>query len=197
MPIPSTSERDFITVVSGIPRSGTSMMLRMLVAGGMPILTDGVRVADEANPHGYLEWERVKTLKHDTSWVAGAVGKGVKVIYYWLYDLPLDFRYRVLFMRRDLDEVLASQAAMLRVRNVADQSPDDERMKCLFQNDLREIDEWMSSQPSLSVLDVDYGAVLARPVEQAKRVDEFLGRTLDTQAMAAMVDTALYRRRSN
>lgn len=173
------------------------MLLRMLVAGGLPILTDGVRAADEANPHGYLEWERVKTLKHDTSWVAGAVGKGVKVIYHWLYDLPLDFRYRVLFMRRDLDEVLASQAAMLKLRNVADPSRDDTRMKRLFQNELREIDDWMARQRSFSVLDVDYGAVLDDPLEQAKRVDAFLGGTLDTRAMAAMVDPALYRQRMN
>jgi hypothetical protein len=195
MAIPSVTERDFITIVSGVPRSGTSMMLRMLVAGGLPILTDGVRAADEASPHGYLEWERVKTLKYDTSWVAGAVGKGVKVIYHWLYDLPLDFRYRVLFMRRDLDEVLASQAAMLKLRNVANPSRDDGRMKRLFQNELREIDEWMARQRSFSLLDVDYGAVLAGPLEQAKRVDAFLGGTLDTRAMAAMVDPALYRSR--
>src|SRR5579872_1312474 len=118
-------ERDFVTIVSGLPRSGTSMMLRMLAAGGLPILTDGVRTPDEDNPHGYLEWEGVKSLARDASWVASARGKGVKVIYYWLRDLPRDCRYRVIFMRRDLDEVLASQAAMLERRGVREPRPDD------------------------------------------------------------------------
>ena len=193
---PGAAERDFVTIVSGVPRSGTSMMLRMLAAGGLPILTDGVRSADEDNPHGYLEWERVKSLKQDASWVADAVGKGVKVIYHWLYDLPLEYRYRVVFMRRDLDEVLASQAAMLRRRAVTGQSPDDATMKRLFQEELREIDEWLARQPSFSILHVDYAAVLASPLEQAERVNAFLGGPLDSRAMAGMVDLALYRRRT-
>jgi hypothetical protein len=188
-------ERDFVTIVSGVPRSGTSMMLRMLAAGGLPILTDGIRAADEDNPHGYLEWEGVKSLRQDASWVAGAVGQGVKVIYHWIYDLPLDCRYRVVFMRRDLDEVLASQAAMLRRRGVTDPSPDDATMKKLFQDELREFDEWLAGQPSFSILNVDYAAVLTSPLEQAERVNAFLGGKLDSQAMTRMVDLALYRQR--
>jgi hypothetical protein len=190
------ADRDFITIVSGVPRSGTSMMLRMLAAGGLPILTDGVRGADDDNPHGYFEWEGVKSLKQDAAWVAGAVGKGVKVIYHWLYDLPLDYRYRVVFMRRNLDEVLVSQAAMLRRRGITDQSPDDATLKRLFQDELREVDAWLAGQPAFSVLDVDYAAVLASPSEQAQSVNAFLDGSLDTQAMASMVDPVLYRRRT-
>jgi hypothetical protein len=191
------SQRGFVTIVSGIPRSGTSMMLRMLAAGGLPILTDGIRSADDDNPHGYFEWEGVKSLKHDASWVAGAVGKGVKVIYHWICDLPLDNRYRIVFMRRDLDEVLASQAAMLRRRGNMDRSPDDTTMKRLFQDELREIDEWLACHPSFTVLNVEYTAVLASPLEQAGRVNAFLGGDLNSQAMAGMVEPALYRRRTS
>jgi hypothetical protein len=189
--------RDFVTIVSGVPRSGTSMMLRMLAAGGLEILTDGVRGADADNPHGYFEWEPVKSLKRDGAWVAGAVGRGVKVIYYSLADLPAGYRYRVLFMHRDLDEVLASQAAMLQRRGVTDPSPDDATMKRLFENELREIADWLAARPAFSVLNVEYAGVLASPLEQARRVNEFLGGDLDCAAMAGMVDPQLYRRRAD
>ncbi|MGE5193482.1 MAG: sulfotransferase domain-containing protein [Deltaproteobacteria bacterium] len=188
--------RDYVTIVSGVPRSGTSMMLRMLAAGGLPVLTDGVRGADEDNPHGYLEWEGVKSLKEDASWVARAVGKAVKVIYHWLPALPLEFRYRVVFMQRDLDEVLASQSAMLERRGAVTQSPDDATMKRLFQEELREIDEWLRQRPSFVRLDVDYADVIADPRVQADRVSAFLGGELDNQAMADIVDPAMYRRRT-
>lgn len=196
MPRTSQTERDFITIVSGVPRSGTSMMLRMLAAGGMSILSDGVRRPDEDNPHGYFEWEKVKSLRQDASWLAGASGKGVKVIYHWLYDLPLEHRYRVVFMRRDLDEVLASQAAMLLRRGNAGKSPDDATMKRLFEEELREIGDWLARQSAFELLNVDYRAVLTSPAQQAEQVNAFLGGSLDSQAMAAMVDPALYRRRS-
>jgi hypothetical protein len=192
---PSVVDRDFVTIVSGLPRSGTSMMLRMLAAGGLPILTDGVRAADEDNPHGYLEWEGVKSLKRDASWVAAARGKGVKVIYYFLRDLPVACRYRVIFMRRDIGEVLASQTAMLQRRGVRETGPDDARMKRLFESELREIDEWLAGQSAFSVLNVEYRAVLEEPLAQAARVSAFLGDGFDCQAMATKVDRALYRSR--
>lgn len=192
---PSAINRDFVTIVSGLPRSGTSMMLRMLAAGGLPILTDGVRGADADNPHGYLEWEAVKSLKRDAAWVAGARGKGVKVIYYFLRDLPVDFHYRVIFMRRDIGEVLASQTAMLQRRGVQETGPDDARMKRLFESELQEIDEWLAGQPMFSVLNAEYRAILEDPLAQAERVSAFLGGGFDCQAMATKVDKALYRSR--
>ncbi len=171
------------------------MMVRMLAAGGLPILTDGIRSPDDDNPHGYFEWEKVKSLKQDSTWVADAVGKGVKVIYHWIYDLPLAYRYRAIFLRRELNEVLASQAAMLRRRGKGAADADDATMKRLFEDDLREINTWLAGQTSFSVLDVDYAAVLASPLDQAARVAAFLGGNLDIEAMAGTVDPALYRRR--
>ncbi|HNY87520.1 MAG TPA: hypothetical protein PKN23_13545, partial [Candidatus Hydrogenedentes bacterium] len=101
-----------IVVVSGLPRSGTSMMMRMLAAGGMPLFTDGVRAADSDNPLGYFEHEAVKRLREDASWVPGAAGKAVKVVSALLPALPEGFQYRVILMRRPLEEVLASQRRM-------------------------------------------------------------------------------------
>ena len=168
------------------------MLLQMLAAGGMEVLTDGVRAADDDNPRGYLEFERVKSLKQDASWVGKALGKAVKVIYYWLADLPLEYRYRVLFVRRDLDEVLASQAAMLARRGTSD-STDDAQMRRLFENELHEIDDWLARHPTFSVLSVDYQAVVDEPLDQARRINTFLGGVLDERAMAAAVDPSLYR----
>ena len=106
----------FVTLVSGLPRSGTSMMMQMLHAGGIPAVTDNIRLADKDNERGYYELEAVKRTKDDASWLRDAPGKAVKVIYLLLYDLPTDYTYRVIFMNRNLDEVLASQRAMLERR---------------------------------------------------------------------------------
>lgn len=199
-PAISTPKRDFITIVSGLPRSGTSMLLQMLAAGGLEVLTDGIRTADVDNPRGYLEWEQVKSLKRDAGWIAGALGKAVKVIYCFLPDLPSEYRYRVLFMRRDLDEILASQAAMLARRKTPESietaAADNARMKRLFENELREIDEWLRGRPKFSVLDVEYRAVLERPLEEARRIAAFLGGNLEASTMAAAVDATLYRNAS-
>ena len=103
-----------IVVVSGLPRSGTSLMMQMLQAGGMPLLTDGRRAADGDNPKGYCEFEPAKRLKDDASWLGAAEGRAVKLVSALLFDLPPERRYRVIFMTRDLDEVLASQRDLLR-----------------------------------------------------------------------------------
>ena len=107
------AEFRFVTVVSGLPRSGTSLMMQMLAAGGVELLIDQIRRADADNPRGYFELEAVKRTRQDASWLDDAAGKAVKVIHLLLRDLPDDREYRVVMMSRDLDEVLASQQAML------------------------------------------------------------------------------------
>ena len=186
-------QRDFITIVSGLPRSGTSLMLQMLAAGGLPVLTDGVRAADEDNPRGYFEWEQVKTLKGDATWVPAAIGKAVKAIYWFLYDFPPRHEYRVVFLRRNLDEVLASQARMLRRRGTHDDSGNEARMKLLFEQELHDVDACWLRQTAFTTIDVEYAALVREPLEQARRVEQFLGGGLDTQAMSAAVDPGLYR----
>lgn len=186
-----------IAVVSGLPRSGTSMMMRMLEAGGLPLLTDGVRGADDDNPRGYYEYERVKRLEResDKSWLATARGKGLKVISHLLKELPGDYAYRVIFMQRDLREVIVSQARMLERRGEPDAGGDDARTTDLFRKHLVHV-KLTLAQPNFELLEVTHRAALADPRATAERVRRFLGRDLDLDRMAAAVDPSLYRNRS-
>ena len=186
-----------IVVVSGLPRSGTSMVMKMLEAGGLPILTDGLRTADEDNPKGYYEVERVKDLAReaDKGWLVDARGKGIKVISYLLKSLPGHFNYRVVFIRRDIEEVLASQRKMLARRGETEETP-PERMRALFDDDLWRAGYQLKRRPEFETLELHYSAVLARPLDQSRRLAAFLGGGLDAEAMAAAVDPQLYRNRA-
>ena len=187
--------QDFITIVSGLPRSGTSMMMKMLEAGGMEILTDKIREADDDNPQGYYEFERVKKLKEDQAWLEDARGKAVKVISALLKDLPPGYNYKVIFMRRKLEEVLASQKQMLVRRGEPTDRVSDERLRQLFQKHLQRVAVWLDEQPNFAVIYVDYNEVLDDPVVHVNRINQFLGNTLDVEKMAGVVDKSLYRRR--
>jgi sulfotransferase family protein len=188
--------RDFVTVVSGAPRSGTSMMMRMLEAGGIPPLTDGVRVPDRDNPRGYLEYEPVKRTKHDASWLATANGRAVKMVHLLLRDLPADRPYRVVLMRRDPREMVASQRLMLERLGRDAGALSDERRAEIFAAQLDETERWLRSQASFSCLAMDYNELLANPRPHVERLVAFLGGDLDAAAMAAVVDPSLYRNRS-
>lgn len=184
-----------IIIVSGLPRSGTSMAMKMLEAGGIPPLTDQVRQADTDNPKGYYEFERVKKLPDgDTAWLADAEGKAVKVIAALITHLPPDHEYRVLFMRRKIDEVLASQSKMLENRG-EEPKIDDAAMGTLFEKHLRQVRAWMNSQPNLLYLDLDYNALVADPAAYVHQINQFLDGGLDTEKMIAVVDRSLYRQR--
>lgn len=190
--------RDFITVVSGLPRSGTSMMMAALQAGGLEPLTDGARPADEDNPHGYYELEAVKRLSQDCSWLPQAVGCAVKIVSPLLFDLPADRPYRVVFLLRDLDEVLASQRRMLERPGAhagGEDAGSDAEIRPLFAAHLEEVREWLAAQANARVLYVDYERAVADPVGMAAAVDRFLGGGLDRAAMAAAVDPTLQRQR--
>lgn len=175
-----------ITIVSGLPRSGTSMMMRMLESGGLPILKDGVRKPDEHNPGGYYELACVRHLADDSSWMPQAEGKAVKVVSALLRHLPAGHEYRVVFMLRDLGEVLASQARMLGC--VADSDASGHRMRACFETHLRQIRHWIEGRRGMAALYVTYEDVLARPGEEAERVAAFLGAELELARMAAVVE---------
>lgn len=185
-----------IVVVSGLPRSGTSMLMKMLDAGGLSVVTDGQRTADEDNPKGYFEAERIKSLaqESDRRWLAGARGKAIKVISYLLRSLPSQFNYRVVFIRRDIEEVLASQSKMLARRGEKDDTP-PERMRDLFEKDVSRAQDILAREPQFETLEVQYAAILARPLEEARRIAGFVGGGMDVEAMAAAVDPELYRNR--
>jgi hypothetical protein len=182
-----------IIIVSGLPRSGTSLMMQMLAGGGIEIVTDAIRAADTDNPRGYLEFERVKKIKQDSSWLPETRDKAFKMVSQLLYDLPPGERYRVIFMERDLDEVLASQEKMLE-RLGRPAAPRD-RMKAAYQTHLDQLDRWLAEQPHMAVLRISYNVLLAEPLSEAQRVCEFLERIMDLDAMVSAVDSTLYRNR--
>lgn len=183
----------FVTVVSGLPRSGTSLMMQMLAAGGMPVLTDGVRVPDLDNPRGYLEFEAVKQTRTDSSWVAAAVGKAVKMVYLLLPDLPAAYHYRVILMQRDMREVLASQRAMLLHSGRKGAGLSDEQMADIFDRQIRRMRAWLESRHNFEVITVDYHDCLRVPSAVAGNVNAFLGGDLGELPMAAIADPSLYR----
>lgn len=186
----------FITIVSGLPRSGTSMMMKMLEAGGIPPYTDNIRVADDDNPKGYFEFERVKKLPDgDTEWVANAEGKAVKVISALLVHLPPGYSYRVLFMQRNMDEILASQKQMLIRSGKPTDQVSDEQLAEMYTRHLARVKAWLADQANFSVIYLDYNRMLVDPQPYASQVNQFLGGIMNSLAMAAVVDSNLYRQR--
>ncbi|MBR5901173.1 sulfotransferase [bacterium] len=185
-----------ITVVSGLPRSGTSMMMKMLEAGGIPPLQDNIRTADEDNPKGYYEFERVKKLPKDTAWLPEAKNKAVKIIALLLTKLPLKgYRYRVIFMRRDIEEILASQKQMLIRRGEATDKISDEEMITTYHRHLSEVLAFLEANKCFSVFFVNYNDLMRNPEDWAPRIAAFLGKEMDAEAMKAVVDPKLYRNR--
>jgi hypothetical protein len=187
-----------IVVVSGLPRSGTSMMMRMLEAGGLEILSDGERSADIDNPKGYFELERIKNLEHETdkSYLRAARGKAVKVISFLVKELPDENDYRVLFMRRDLDEVLASQQKMIDRLGSEDSGAAASAMKEAFRNDIARVRVLSRTRSNFELCEIRYRDAVADPAATSRAVNQFLGGRLDEAAMRAAVDASLYRNRA-
>ncbi len=186
-----------VVVVSGLPRSGTSMMMQMVVAGGVPPLADDHRPPDVNNPKGYYEFEHVKALEAgDTAWVADARGKSVKVISALLQYLPAAFRYKVIFMQRDLDEILRSQQAMLAEMDKPTEHFDDyNKLQWQYEKHLHTIRAWLDEQPHMQLLYMSHRQMVQDPATCAAQVNHFLGGDLNEQAMQAVVDPQLYRQR--
>jgi hypothetical protein len=189
---------DPIIVVSGLPRSGTSMLMNMLDAGGMEIMTDSERVADIDNPKGYFEYERVKDLEKETdkSYVREGRGKVLKVISFLIKDLPDDNDYQVIFMRRDLEEVLASQNKMIQRLGTEDTTAAEEAMKEAYRNDIVRTRLLCKNRPNFELIEVHYKNTVEEPSATARSVNAFVGGHLDEAAMRAAVDGSLYRNRS-
>ncbi len=189
-------ELPMVVVVSGLPRSGTSMMMKMLEAGGLDVVVDHIREPNQDNPQGYSEFERVKKLPEgDTAWLPEAEGKVVKIISALLTHLPDSHTYKVLFMNREMQEILASQRRMLINREEASDQMDDEEMAQLFEKHLREVYAWMEQHDNVAYMDVSYNVMLKDAQPVLERVVEFLDMPLDLEAMVAVVDPSLYRQR--
>ncbi len=184
-----------ITIVSGLPRSGTSLMMQMLDIGGMKVMTDNIRVADEDNPKGYYEFEKVKKIGEDPSWLKDMRGKAFKMVSMLLYDLPVNEKYKVIFMRRHMDEILTSQNKMLE-RLGRDLNPDDEMGK-LFAKHLDKTFKWLDMQKNFKVLYVSYNDLVEDSLKEIEMVVGFLGIKLDVEKMSSVMDRALYRNRGD
>ena len=184
-----------LIVVSGLPRSGTSMTMQMLESSGLDIATDGIRKPGEDNPKGYYEYERVKDLEKETdkSYLKEFRGKIIKIISFLLKDLPETNNYKVVFMRRNLDEILASQTKMLKNRSEASESSDEEMLE-LYKNHLWKVNYLMKHRSCFEFLEVNYKDVVENPRREAARISEFLGN-LDVDKMTSAVDEKLYRNR--
>jgi tetratricopeptide (TPR) repeat protein len=185
-----------VTVVTGLPRSGTSMMMQMLAAGGLAVLSDGKREADDDNPRGYFELEAATRLRSDRAWLADAVGKCVKIVAQLLPSLPGDRSYRVVFMQRDLDEILASQERMLKRLGRKSSSLPPEKLRETFEQQITRVKRWLKRR-SIPVVFVDYTSALDDPPATADALATFLGGSLDTSAMADAVAPSLYRQRQS
>ncbi len=196
---PHRSQGESIAVVSGLPRSGTSMLMKMLEAGGLEIMTDSERTADIDNPKGYFEYERIKDLEKETdkSYVRESRGKALKVISFLIKDLPDDNDYRVIFMRRDLEEVLASQNKMIQRLGTEDSAAQEEAMKEAYRNDIVRTRLLCKNRPNFELIEVHYKSAVEAPADAASRVNAFLGGGLDEEAMRAAVDGSLYRNRAS
>ena len=170
-------------------------MMQMLKAGGMEILTDNIRKPDEDNPKGYYEFEPVKKIKEDQTWLNQAEGKAVKMVSLLLFDLPLDRSYKIIFMKRKLPEVIASQARMLERQGKKRDPDEDKRLEYLFSKHLEEIEAWLRRQKNIKTLYVNYNDIIKDPVSNARKVNKFLGNNLNIKKMVEVIDKSLYRQR--
>ena len=181
-----------IVVVSGLPRSGTSLLMQMLDSGGLEVVTDNVRTADTDNPRGYYEYERVKKIKEDAAWLPATRGKAFKMVSQLLYDLPAVETYRIVFMERDLDETLLSQEKML--QRLGRAPAPREQIRRAYTLHLDRLHAWLAGQAHVAVLRVSYNDLVERPREQAEGVARFLAAG-DVEGMVRAVDPSLYRNR--
>ena len=187
-----------ITIVSGLPRSGTSLMMSMLKHGGLELLVDHIRKADDDNPKGYFEFERVKKLPEgDYEWLASADGKVVKIVSYFLDKLPSNFQYKVVFVEREISEILKSQKKMMINRGEKIDDEEDNMMRKYFENHLRTIKKWLSEQSNFEVKYTSYNQIMKNPDKYATEINDFFDNSLDVQKMSKVIDKKLYRQKSN
>lgn len=189
------NNKPFVTIVSGLPRTGTSMMMQMLLAGGMTILTDKKRVSDEDNPKGYFELQNATRLHQQSDWLQDAKGGAVKIVAQLLPYLPNKYEYRIVFMQRDLNEVLGSQNLMLNRLQKKTTAISEQRLRKVFSLQLKQTHDWLEQRQNIQTLFVNYNDVVENPDSTAEQVADFLGGALTVSAMSDIVDPTLYRQR--
>lgn len=191
-----TKSSNEVIIVSGLPRSGTSMLMNMLHAGGVEIVTDNIRQADHDNPKGYYEYEKIKHLQKDASWIHQMRGKAIKVISFLLYSLPVSLRYKVIFMEREMQEILASQKKMLERSGQPSDTATDKALAEKFSTHLDKVTAWLAEQKNMKCLFVNYNHILQEPLSGAQNIQQVLNRPLNIESMVSVIDPSLYRNRS-
>lgn len=188
-----TSGKETIYIVSGLPRSGTSMMMQILEAGGMAVVTDKIRQADPDNPRGYYEFEKAKSIEKDTSWLDECKGKALKMISALVAHLPLDRKYKIIFMERDLKEVVKSQKIMLERADRAGSTLSDDELIKKFEIHLDDTKKWLACRNNIEVIYINYNRMIEYPDKCLEKIDDFLEIKLNMQEMKKAVDKKLYR----
>jgi len=183
-----------IIIVSGLPRSGTSMMMQILERGGLEIVTDNIRQADKDNPKGYYEFEKVKEIENDTSWLSRCRGKVVKMVSMLLFELPEKRKYKIVFMERNMDEILASQKKMLERLNRED-GEDDPVIRNGYEKHLKKIKNWLQERKNFEILYVSYNDIIKDPQSHIIELNKFFDNRLNADEMLKVVDRSLYRQR--
>ena len=187
-----------IIIVSGLPRSGTSLMMNMLKQGGLEVLVDNIRKADDDNPKGYFEFEKVKKLPEgDNEWLSTAEGKIVKIISYYLDKLPTNYQYKVVFVEREITEILKSQKQMMIRRGEEIDDQEDGMMRKYFENHLTTTKKWLSEQHNFEVIYISYNESINKPDKCITEINNFFDNSLNVQKMSKAIDKKLYRQRSN
>ena len=171
------------------------MMMKMLESGGMPLVIDHQRPADENNPHGYYEFEKTKYLQHNNAWIDMACGKAIKIISWLLYYLPMNQSYKIIFMHRNIQEILASQQAMIHRLGTSMHSARDDDMEQIFTKHLQEIEHWLNQKTNISVLPIEYRDVLEQPIPIVKTITQFIDTSLNSTNMLSAIIPTLYRQR--
>lgn len=169
------------------------MMMSMLAGGGMEIVSDQKREPDPDNPEGYYEDQRVKRLKQNTAWLETCKGKAIKIVSPLLKSVPDNLQCKIIFMQRDLAEILASQKKMLARRGQPEGALSDEQMAEKFQLHLQKMDNWLSLRKNWDVIEIRYREVIENPYGEVRRVNSFLGNRFDIEKMALKVNKRLYR----
>jgi hypothetical protein len=171
------------------------MVMKMLAAGGVEILTDQIRKADIDNPKGYYEFELVKKLETDTSWLPQARGRAVKIISMLLKHLPPGHDYKIIFVSRNIQEVLASQKQMLIRRGEPTDRISDKELAGIYETHLNQLAKWLNNQSGFDVLMIHYNDILKDPDIHSERINSFIGGYANVKHMADVVDKSLYRQR--
>ena len=181
-----------IIIVSGLPRSGTSMMMKMLLSGGIEVYHDNLRKPDNNNPEGYFEHIAVKNLQKDNSFLINADGKAIKIVSHLLYNLPDDYFYKIIYMRRNMTEVLKSQQIMLG----KDPSVISASVANAFTKEIEKVDVWANKEPNVDILYINYAEIISNAAKQAEIIQIFLNQKLDIPNMVKAVNPELYRNKA-